>query len=88
MQEDVRCVDAVPSGPGATAPERRQEDSAILVSIGLSSVTPFIPRSMHTLGHLDLDGFRFRLLGFREMHVEHPVFVVRRHPAPIRIFRK
>ena len=51
-------------------------------------MTPFIPRSMHTLGHLDLDGFRFRFLGFREMHVEHPVFVVSRHRTLIRILWK
>src|SRR5580765_9001767 len=41
-----------------------------------------------TLGHLDLDGFRLRLLGFRETHGEHAVLVVSRHLAPIRILRK
>ena len=42
----------------------------------------------HTLGHRDLDGCRLRFLGFREMHLEHPVCVVRRHPTPICIFGK
>ena len=40
------------------------------------------------LGHLDLDRFRFRFLGFREMHVEHPVFVVGCDLAPVRILRE
>lgn len=40
------------------------------------------------LAHLDLDGFRFRFHGFREMHLEQPVFVVSRHLAPIRILWK
>src|SRR5207344_2306596 len=40
------------------------------------------------LAYLDLDGFRLRLLGFREMYLEHPILEVGRHPAPIRIFRK
>jgi hypothetical protein len=37
------------------------------------------------LGHLDLNGFRLRFLGFREMHVKHPVLnsaVTPPHPHP------
>ena len=40
------------------------------------------------LAHLDLDGFRFRLHGFREMHLEHAILEVGGHLAPIRILRK
>src|SRR5512147_1550221 len=46
------------------------------------------PRITAPLTYLDLNGFRFRLLGFREMHLEHAVFEVGRHLAPIRILRK
>ena len=35
-----------------------------------------------TLAYLDLDGFRLRLLGFREMYLEHPVLEVGRHLLP------
>lgn len=41
-----------------------------------------------TLANLDLNGFRFRLHGFQKMHVQHSVFEVRGHLAPIRILRK
>src|ERR1051325_11130120 len=41
-----------------------------------------------TLSHLDFDGSRLRLLGFRETHGEHAVLVVSRPLAPIRILRK
>ena len=32
------------------------------------------------LAHLDLDGFRFRLHGFREMHLEHAILEVGHAP--------
>ena len=52
------------------------------------SLTPLLFSVNATLANLDLNGFRFRLHGFRKMHVKHPVFEIRGHLAPIRILRK
>ncbi len=50
----------------------RQEDSSITMRHNAFPDAP-IPSINATLAHLDLNGFRFRLHGFREMHVKHPV---------------
>jgi hypothetical protein len=61
----------------------RQEGSTIVANRHVFCDAPHPSINARTLAHLDLDGFRFRLLGFREMDVEHPLLVIRGHLASI-----